>query len=318
MNILIVGGLGYVGAHLAKALAREHNIHILDKAYNKKRDLCNYLSQLHPRRICHHSNQLGAYQTHAQIMQALHIDLMIDCTGSPGLFSNQAGDHQCHSYWFGQAIESKVKYVIYLSSAAVYGQTVYLPIDEAHATRPVSHYGEQKLADEALLNQLSQTHKIHGLSLRIFNCYGSDFPFAHQSQIGANLIDHLFNICQRSNPEVRIQRHPSPDGSLVRDFLFITDLMSAMSQAIDFLVSNPGHHLVNLGSGQGTSLLELVQQFEDLYGTTLAKIFDSTMPSDISQSIANIDLAKQLLNWKPRVGLNQGLDRLYSLISGAQ
>ncbi len=304
MNILIVGGLGYIGAHLVQQLALQHQIHIVDTLLSADSRICAYLLNANSRQIQYH-RIINDPMTQRKEIAALQIDIMIYCAGTPKSSKNEgAKDAQA---WFHAAVAADIRHIILASSAAVYGQALDLPIDESHPAQPISHYGMDKLVTEHHLMELARSHGVHSLNLRIFNLYGGEFPFAHASQTSFQLIDYLIQQIRRPDGYVTIQQHPTKDGSFIRDCLYIKDLMRAIELAVDWLPRHQGHHIMNLGTGIGTSFLEMIRMVEALHDLRLERVMDHNPSKDISQSIANSQRAHALLGWQPQFSLEQGI-----------
>jgi UDP-glucose 4-epimerase len=194
--------------------------------------------------------------------------------------------------------ESKQTRLIFVSSGgAVYGVPNTLPIGESHPTNPVSAYGTVKLAIEKFLHVYGLEFGLDYRILRISNPYGP-----HQvNAAGQGLVPTII--------ERAIKKEPLTvwgDGSNIRDYLFVEDAVGAIVKS---LADNSEHKILNIGSGVGKSILDLVSEVEDLLGESIDIRFEAKRFSDAPANVLDVSLAKMVLNWAPQTSLTEGLSR---------
>lgn len=196
------------------------------------------------------------------------------------------------------AVKSGVRKIIFASSGGtVYGNPVSIPIQESHPTNPVCSYGISKLAIEKYLGLFKQLHGLDYTVLRIANPFG-ERQRTHSSQ-GAVAV--FLNKVLRGEP-VEIWG----DGSVVRDYIHIADVVDALLAALD---QKSSEHVFNIGSGQGLSLNELLDAIERVTKCKAIRQYVTGRPFDVPASVLSIERARVALGWSPQVDFEQGLAR---------
>ncbi|RLG83915.1 MAG: UDP-glucose 4-epimerase [Thermoprotei archaeon] len=190
-----------------------------------------------------------------------------------------------------------VKRFVYASSAAVYGDPQFLPINEDHPLRPKSLYGATKLAGEALVNSYSHNYGLSTISLRYFNVYGPRMKSGPYSGVVYVFIHNIMN-----NKPLTIYG----DGLQTRDFIYVEDVAEANLIALESSVTGS----CNIGSGSNISIKDLAYRILRLMGREdLEIVYDEPRRGDIRHSLADISKAIKLLGWKPRTSFEEGLKR---------
>jgi len=204
-----------------------------------------------------------------------------------------------------QAMQSaKVKTLVFSSSATVYGEPQYLPLDENHPTSATNPYGRSKLHIEEILNDLAESDAEWRIAcLRYFNPVG-----AHESgQIGENpngvpnnLMPYIAQVATGQRPCLSVfgGDYPTEDGTGVRDYIHVMDLVEGHAAALNFLSQTPGWHAINLGTGQGYSVLDMVQAFEKASGCEVPYQIVARRAGDVAACYANPTKASECLNWR--------------------
>ncbi len=206
------------------------------------------------------------------------------------------------------AAERKIPFV-HSSSCAVYGIPPRVPIDETAPLAPISPYGETKRLAEEMLKQFASAQGLRVLNLRYFNpagaLDGSHHGEAHEPE--THLIPNVLRAGLRGRAvPVFGTDYATPDGSCVRDYIHVEDLIEGHSRALKFLQMQKAgfHDVVNLGSGRGVSVLQVVRAAERILGRALEIDRRPARPGDPPTLIASIEKAKQLLDWSPSRGLD--------------
>ncbi len=194
--------------------------------------------------------------------------------------------------------------LIHSSSCAVYGVPAKVPVDEQTELRPISPYGETKRQSEEILRQFSQTQGLRSLNLRYFNpggaLSGSDHGEAHDPE--THLIPNVLRAGLNGKPvSIYGTHHPTPDGTAIRDYLHVEDLALGHIHALEYVRNQPKGFTdaVNLGSGKGYSVLEVIQTAEKLLGKPIEQHRRPPRPGDPPRLVASIEKASKLLGWRP-------------------
>ena len=329
-NILVTGGAGYIGSHTClRLLEKGYNVFVIDsldngslealeriKAYNKK---LNNHSKLHFFKVNLkiYLEILKAFEMIAS--KGIHIDAVLHFAGHKSVFKSIKNPIE---YWDNNVVGTlnllrvlkkyTCKAFIFSSSATVYGINHKSPISENSDTKPLNPYGDTKLAVEQLLKSffISSTSKTSVASLRYFNPIG-----AHESSIigedPKGVPDNLFPyICKVAigelvNLKVFGSDWPTEDGTCIRDFIHIMDLVDGHIKTLDYLTSHkPCSITLNLGTGKGTSVLELIKTFEKVNKIDLTYSFEKRRNGDVPVIFADPLLAEQLIGWKAKKNIN--------------
>jgi UDP-glucose 4-epimerase len=202
------------------------------------------------------------------------------------------------------AVRSGVGRFIFSSTAAVYGNPEHVPVREDAPTRPLSPYGSSKLMTEIMLHDVATAHGMKYVALRYFNVAGAD-PKGRTglATVGAT---HLLKIAveaatgQRAKVDVFGTDYPTPDGSCIRDFIHVSDLVEAHRSALSFLRSGGTSVTLNCGYGRGYSVLETIEAVRRVSGRQFAVQYAPRRPGDIMTMVADTTRIRSLLDWTPR------------------
>jgi UDP-glucose 4-epimerase len=200
------------------------------------------------------------------------------------------------------ASETGLKYIIFSSSAAVYGEPAYLPIDEKHPTNPENYYGFTKLEIEKFLFWYDRLKGIRYASLRYFNAAGYDIKgrIKGLEQNPANLIPLIMETACGLRGELQVfgDDYDTPDGTCIRDYIHVSDLAAAHALALDYISKNSKSLTVNLGSETGSSVLEVLETARRITGKPIPARMVGRRPGDTAKLTASAGLAWKLLGWK--------------------
>jgi UDP-glucose 4-epimerase len=202
------------------------------------------------------------------------------------------------------AIRGRVGRFIFSSTAAVYGNPEHVPVREDAPTRPLSPYGSSKLMTEIILHDVASAHGVKYVALRYFNVAGAD-PKGRTglATVGAT---HLLKIAveaatgQRAKVDVFGTDYPTPDGSCIRDFIHVSDLVEAHRAALSYLRSEGTSLTLNCGYGRGYSVLETIEAVRRVSGRQFAVQYAPRRPGDIMSMVADTTRIRSLLDWTPR------------------
>ena len=206
-----------------------------------------------------------------------------------------------------------VKKFVFSSTCAIYGESQYLPMDEAHPTNPANPYGESKLVVEQMIRWYGELHNLSYVILRYFNVCGA----ASDGSIGDSKKPSLLLLQNAVRGALGIekfsytcQKVDTPDGTPIRDYIDVEDLVSAHKAALDYLQAGGSSDVFNLGNGRGWSVKEIVSAVEDYFGISLAGEERHTRQGEYAEVYANTTKANQVLKWQTKKSL---LDSIKSL-----
>ena len=315
-RVLVTGGAGYIGTHVALALLR-HGIEVvvLDNFVNSsprapdrvrdiagrpltvvRADLCDAdataacFAQHRPDAVIHLA---GLKSVNGSIEQPLDY-YRTNVAGTLTLL-DQMARHDCRA-------------LVFSSSATVYGDAVYLPYDEAHPLAPVNPYGRTKLIAEQMIRDWIGTQPRAGAAiLRYFNPVGADAS----GRIGEeprgtpdNLMPYIAQVATGRLPILNIfgTDYPTRDGTAERDYIHVSDLAEAHVNAIAFAGTTPGAEIFNIGTGRGHTVLELVETYQRVNACPVPHRMMPRRPGDVACSVAAVDKAERVLGWKAARG----------------
>ena len=195
-----------------------------------------------------------------------------------------------------------VKRLVFSSSAAVYGEPVYLPMDEKHPLNPMSFYGFTKYDMEKYFDWYDRLKGIKYVSLRYFNAvgYDEDGDVRGLEKNPQNLLPIVMETANGTREKMKIfgNDYPTRDGTCIRDYIHVTDLGSAHAAAIEYLKTAPESQIFNLGTSEGISVLEMVNKTEELIGRKINFEFAPRRPGDPAVITASAEKAGKILGWK--------------------
>jgi UDP-glucose 4-epimerase len=199
--------------------------------------------------------------------------------------------------------EHNVQNILFSSSCATYGHPQFNPITEEHPQLPVSPYGRTKLMAEQMIADFSAAHDLKWIFLRYFNAAGADL----ETQIGENhtpethLIPSIIRAALGLNQEITVYGtdFPTLDGSAIRDYIHVQDLADAHVLALQYLLEKETNAAINLGTGKGSSVLEIIHAIQKWSKTTLSVRLEGRRTGEPSTLTADNHKAKQLLGWQP-------------------
>ncbi|QWD04207.1 UDP-glucose 4-epimerase GalE [Polynucleobacter paneuropaeus] len=312
MNILLTGGAGYIGSHTAVALSEAgHEVVILDNFCNSHKSVLTRLQQILGKELTCIEGDIRNMALVAKVLNDHYIDAVIHFAGLKAVGESvqmpieyYANNVQGTISLLGAMKLSNVKTLVFSSSACVYGDPQYLPIDENHPTSATNAYGRSKLHIEEMLKDVANSDPAWKIiCLRYFNPVG-----AHKSGligedpngIPNNLVPYISQVAVGELPELKVygNDYPTPDGTGIRDYIHVMDLAEGHLAALDFIVSHIGWVAINLGTGQGVSVMEMVNEYEHASGKSIPYSIEKRRSGDIASCFAKADKAKNLLHWQ--------------------
>jgi len=306
MNILVCGGAGYIGSHMVELLlARGHDVTVFDNLSTGHRDAVLggrfELGDLGDSAVL--DRVLGAQKFDA----VMHFAAFIRVEESVALPGKYFRNNFCNTVNLLDAmVRHHVLRFIFSSTAAVYGEPRYVPVDEQHPREPINPYGLSKRMVEDALFDYARAHGLHSVLLRYFNAAGAD----PRARLGPrhDPLTHLIPLVLRAaagvNPHVKVfgRDYPTPDGTAVRDYIHVCDLTEAHLAAIDYLMAGGATQAFNLGVGRGYSVQEVIDAVRRVTGREFEVITHPRRAGDPAQLVANPSLANRVLGWTARYG----------------
>ncbi len=303
-KILVIGGAGYIGSHVVKALLQEHFLvtvydnlstgqtcnlfkdaefvegDILDEARLEKVMRGGFDAVIH----------LAAKKAVGESMENPQLYAQNNISGSINIFNAM--------------LNSGVKNVVFSSTSAVYGMPQYLPLDEQHPLNPMSFYGYTKMAIEQVMDWYSQIKDFHYIALRYFNAvgYAADGSIRGKEKNPQNLLPLVMEVATGKREILHVfgNDYDTPDGTCIRDYIHVEDLATAHVLAIKKLLQDNDSQIINLGTEKGTSVLEIIQAVERVSGKKINYDFAPRRAGDPANVIATSAKAAEVLGWKAK------------------
>ena len=307
-KVLVTGGAGYIGAHVAAELLNEgYSVRIYDDFSNglhkrvdgKFRDIVE-----------------GDILDREKLLQAMQgVDAVIHLAAKKAVEESVKNPLKYYENNVGgtlnllAAMSAKgVKTIVFSSSAAVYSPNDKDAVEETDPTVPLSPYGATKLLSEELISSVGNAEKISHVSLRYFNVVGSALPeFGDNSK--DNLVPKVFLALKNGKrPEIYGSDYPTPDGTCIRDYIHVQDLAKAHVAALKKAESGFTSAVYNVGSGKGYSVREMMNQISQTLGKDINPQESPARAGDSPKLIASIKKIEQELGWKPSATLKEMID----------
>ncbi len=303
-TVLVTGGAGYIGSHVCKALKRAGFLPVTVDNLSQGHRRAVKWGPLIEQEIADREGikkVVAEFQPFAAIHLASSINVRESLKNPFCYYENNV----TASLQLLEALhEAGVRHIVFSSSAAVYGQPKYSPIDEAHPKQPIHPYGRSKLMVEEILQDLSTAFGLNFAALRYFNAAGADpegeIGEAHHPE--THLIPLAIAAALGRAPALKINGRdfPTPDGTAVRDYIHVTDLAEAHVRALLWISKHEKNLTVNLGTGTGYSVQEIVRTVEEVTKCTIPIIEGARFAEDPSILVADATCAQELLEWVPR------------------
>ena len=301
-DILVVGGAGYIGSHVVKALRNAGRQPVVfDNLSTGLRE------NLFPEIPFIHGDLLIPEQVRAAmrgIRSVIHL-AALKAAGDSMLEPERYALHNLNGTvnLLHAAGTAGVRHFVFSSSAAVYGEPQYLPLDENHPTEPANFYGQTKLQIEMLLSWFSRLRNMRYAGLRYFNAagYDPDGEVRGLEKEPNNLLPLVLEtlLGWRENLEVYGTDYDTEDGSCIRDYIHVSDLADAHLRALNFLEEHDEDLVVNLGTSKGISVLEILDAAKKVSGVDLPVFLSDRRPGDPAVVLASAEKAERLLEWSP-------------------
>jgi UDP-glucose 4-epimerase len=319
MNILLTGGTGYIGSHAAVVLSQAgHKVVLLDNFCNSNPGVLERLERILGKALPCVEVDVCETDVVEKVLREYKIDAVIHFAGLKSVSESNEKPIDYYANNVQGAISLlkamravNVKTLVFSSSATVYGDPKYLPIDEKHPTGATNPYGRSKLLIEEMLKDVANSDgewKI--ICLRYFNPVGSHesgLIGENPNGIPNNLIPYIAQVALGKLPNLNVygDDYDTPDGTGVRDYIHVMDLAEGHLAALSFIKQKFGLHIFNLGTGKGTSVFEMVNAFEGASGKSIPLKVTAKRAGDIATCYAKVDKASLELAWKAKRNLHK-------------
>jgi UDP-glucose 4-epimerase len=318
-SVLVTGGAGYIGAHVAVALARAgYAPLILDNLCNSSASVRDRIGRLAGTDIPLQVADVRDTRALARLFVERRIDSVVHCAGLKSVAESEARPLEYYDNNVGGSIalgvamrDAGVRTLVFSSSASVYGQPDRNPVAEDAAIRPANVYGRTKRTVELMLQSVARADPSWRIALlRYFNPAGADASGAigeAPSRAPNNLVPILAEVAlgKRAQVEIFGDDYATPDGSGVRDYIHVTDLAEGHVAALRHLERAPGCVTLNLGLGHGASVREVIAAFERACGRRLRQRVGPRRPGDVACYYADPARANALLGWRAHRELDE-------------
>jgi len=301
MKILVVGGAGYIGSHMVKKLANAGNdVITLDNLSYGYRDAVKYGEFV--------EGDLGDDAVLDRLFTAHNIDAVMHFAGfiqvgesmtKPSMYYHNNVANTL--ILLDAMLRFNVKNFIFSSTAAIFGEPEYTPIDEKHLKQPINPYGHTKLMIEQVLDDYDSAYGLRSTCLRYFNAAGADpdGELGERHVPETHLIPLILQAASGRREDIKVfgDDYETDDGTCVRDYIHINDLCEAHSLALKKMIADDKSARYNLGNGKGFSVKQVIDVAKEVSGNNFKVSIEPRRAGDPAVLVADATQAKQVLNW---------------------
>ncbi len=314
MNILLTGGAGYIGSHTAVVLIEQgHEVVLYDNLCNSDPSVLDNLEKITNKKIIFIEGDIRDTSLLSKTLKKYNIEAVMHFAGLKAVRESVQDPIRYYDNNVGGSIslikamqQNQVKKMVFSSSATVYGEPKYLPYDENHPKSPINPYGRSKLFIEDILRDISISDSEWSFAvLRYFNPLG-----AHESGligeipkgVPNNLMPYIVKVASGEIKTLKVfgSNYETRDGTGERDYIHVMDLAEGHLASLDFLKEHKGWYAINLGSGQSTTVLELIYCFEEINHKKIPYEMVARREGDLPAYYAKPELANTILKWKTK------------------
>lgn len=315
-NILVIGGAGYIGSHMVRMLAKQgYNPVVFDN-----------LSKGHREAVANYPFELGDLGDKARLTEVFK-KYGIEAVMHFAAFAEVGESVKEPSKYYHNnvakvldlldaLVENDIKYFVFSSTAATFGEPIRPKIDESHPQNPINPYGNTKLMVEKILADFDTAYGLKATALRYFNASGAD----DSGEIGEshNPETHLIPIVlqaaagKRASIKMFGTDYPTPDGTCVRDYVHVNDLARAHILALEKMFKDNVSERFNLGSGNGFSVAEIVKEAKRITGIDFTVKKAPRRDGDPAVLVADSAKAERILGWKPQYNLTRIIETAWN------
>lgn len=312
MNVLVSGGLGYIGSHtVVKLVKRHHDVVVVDNLYNADADVQLRIEKITGKKLTTYIADCADAEAMEKIFSSHKVDCVIHFAGYKAVGESV---RKPLMYYHNNLLSTlvlleamkkhNVHQMVFSSSATVYSPENTSPFREEMRLAATNPYGWTKLMIERILTDYATADpSFSAILLRYFNPIGAhDSGLLGERPVGIpnNLLPYICQVADGTREKLSVfgDDYATPDGTGVRDYLHVVDLALGHVAALEKMANRPGAHAFNLGTGKGTSVLELVHAFEQANHLTIPYVVTDRRPGDIDTVVADPSKAEKELEWK--------------------
>ena len=312
MKILVTGGCGFIGSHtVVELLNRDYEVVIVDNLYNSKIDVLDKIKSITNKEVVFYEDDCCDTEAMRKIFSEHKIDAVIHFAGYKAVGESVAKPLMYYKNNIDSTLvllevmkEFGCHKIVFSSSATVYGDPAYLPIKEDFPLSTTNPYGTTKLYNEGILRDVAFAEKEFGVVLlRYFNPIGaheSGLLGENPNDIPNNLMPYVMKVASGDLPKVNVfgNDYDTVDGTGVRDYIHVVDLAIGHIKAIEKIKDETGVLTYNLGTGKGTSVLQLIETTARVNNIEIPYVIAPRRPGDIATNYADPTKAKEELGWE--------------------
>jgi len=316
LKVLVTGGAGYIGSHFVKILINEGiDCIVVDNlsrghkeavSSNVKLEIIDLLDIKEIENVIkrHNVDSVVHFAAFAYVGESVENPAMYYQNNVVGSFN-----------LIKAVVESGIEKFVFSSTCSLYGNPEKVPISEDQATNPINPYAQTKLTIENMLKDFEHAYSLKSVCLRYFNAAGADFSgeIGESHDPEPHLIPIVLNTALGIKEQVLVfgDDYETKDGTCIRDYIHINDLGNAHLRALQYLNNGGESSIINLGTGEGNSVKEIIDTAEKITKKTIKKKIVGRRPGDPAVLIADNTKAKRILGWEPKYNLEQTISSAY-------
>lgn len=304
MKVLVIGGAGYIGSHVVKELmACGHKVTVFDNLSSGLKQNLFKENDFIKGDILNIKNLEKAFERGFDAF--IHL-AAFKAVGESMIYPEKYSVNNINGTLniLNAAVKHNCRYMVFSSTAAVFGEPQYVPVDEEHPKNPENYYGFTKLKIEEFMKWYDQLKGLKFAALRYFNAAGYDTEgvLYGLEQNPANLLPVIMETAcgKREKMSVFGSDYPTRDGTCIRDYIHVSDLASAHVKALEYISSKNESITLNLGTGNGITVTEMLEAARRITGKEIKADYVGRRPGDPAQLTAKSDLAQKVLNWSAK------------------
>ena len=304
MKVLVTGGAGYIGSHAVKVLLEKgYDVVVVDNLETGHKEAVDARAKLYVGDIADSSFM-------DKVFSENHISGVIHFAAFSLVGESMVNPHKYYennvsktNHLLDSMIRNNVKNIVFSSTAATYGEPSKTPIEEDDPQKPTNVYGQTKLAMEHMIEWYGKIHHLNHVALRYFNVAGSygDGSIGEAHNPETHLIPIILQVANNRREKLNVfgNDYPTKDGTCIRDYIHVLDLCDAHVLALEYLINGNPSDVFNLGSGEGFSVLEMVEAARKVTSHPIPLNIASRREGDPAILIASSSKAKKVLGWNP-------------------
>ncbi|HUJ33460.1 MAG TPA: UDP-glucose 4-epimerase GalE [Candidatus Acidoferrum sp.] len=302
MAILVTGGAGYIGSVTVELLRkRGEQVVVLDDLVHGHREALEPGAPFYQGKVGDRA-LIARIVTEQKIDACVHFAALIavgESVVQPAMYFENNVEQGIE--FIGSLERAGVRRIVFSSTAATYGEPKRVPILESDAQWPENPYGWSKLFMERLLATYDRAYGMKFVALRYFNAAGATERCGEDHHPETHLIPNVLEAAMGTKAEIAVfgNKYPTPDGTPIRDYVHVTDLADAHILALDHIRRGGASEFLNLGTGQGHSVLEVIETARKVTGRPIAVRIEPPRAGDTARLVADPTRAKSVLRWKP-------------------